>query len=84
MELKKTWTESLPNPVPDASKVTSKTEGGVTEKAHYYVTSGATETLLGQKSLQKMIKTWLRPDVAKIEKILTSLYVKVITDKLWR
>ena len=55
MALKKTWAESLPSPVPDASNVTSKTEGGVEEKAHYYVTSGDTETILGQKSIHNML-----------------------------
>ena len=83
MALEKAWTAPLPSPQPDTSKITSKTDGGVKEKAHYYVTSSDTETILGQKGLNKMIETWLRLDVAKMQKILTSSYVKVITDKLW-
>ena len=47
MALKKTWTESRPSPVPDASKVNTKTKGGVKETTQYYVTAGPTETLLG-------------------------------------
>ena len=82
MALDKTWVEPLPGAIPDTNKVTTNPLG-VEEDTYYLITASSTETTLGQKGLHKMIKAWLDPKVAKIEKILTSSYVKEITDQLW-
>ena len=79
MALEESQVEISPRDTPDTDKITS-IDHGVEEVTHYLITAGSTATTLGQKVLHKMMEVWLDPKISKVEKIMTSAYVKEMTE----